>query len=125
MKKNLMILLAATVFIPGYASADYAADNNKRGGFVGDQAVNVVTVGEIENAANDSYVVMEGYITTKTGDEKYTFKDNTGTIQVEIDDDDWNGLTVRPGDKVRIQGEVDKSWTKPTEIEVDTITLSN
>lgn len=113
-------VLAALALVPGLAAAESA-----KGGFVGNENMEMVTVSEIENLAGDSYVVMEGFITNKTGDEMYTFKDNTGTIQIEIDDDDWNGQTVRPGDKVKIQGEVDKSWTKPTVIEVDTITLSN
>ena len=49
------------------------------------------------------------------------FQDQTGTIKIEIDDEDWNGVTVGKDDVVQIQGEVDKSWTKPTKIEVDFI----
>ncbi len=38
-------------------------------------------------------------------------KTKTGTIKIEIDDEDWNGVTVGKDDVVQIQGEVDKSWT--------------
>ena len=47
----------------------------------------------------------------------------TGTIRVEIDDEDWQGLTVTPKDKVEIKGEVDTHLMKPADIDVDSITL--
>ena len=76
---------------------------------------------QINNLPDDSYVTMQGKIIAKIGHEKYTFQDQTGTIKIEIDDEDWNGVTVGKDDVVQIQGEVDKSWTKPTKIEVDFI----
>ena len=54
---------------------------------------------------------------------KYVFKDDTGSIVVEIDDDDWGGLDVSPKDKVEIRGEVDTHMMKPTDIDVDTVQL--
>ena len=51
------------------------------------------------------------------------FKHDSGSIKIQIDDDDWNGLTVGPDDKVEIQGEVDTHMVKPTDIEVDIIRL--
>ena len=80
----------------------------------------VITVEEAKNMNDDAYVILQGYITDRNGDEKYVFQDKTGSITVEIDDDDWDGVDVSPADLVEIQGEIDKGWTA-VEIDVDTI----
>ncbi len=56
------------------------------------------------------------------GDEKYLFKDASGAITVEIDDDDWNGLNVTPQDLIEIRGEVDKDLFD-TKIDADSVML--
>lgn len=120
--KNLMFLiLLTTLMLPLSAQARQA-----RGGFVDNSGrVEYTQVSEVENLADDSYVTLKGNITAKLGDEKYSFKDATGTITVEIDDDNWDGLTIKPGDTVILEGEVDKSWTRPAEIEVDVVRLAD
>ena len=80
----------------------------------------VITVEEAKNMNDDAYVILQGYITDRNGDEKYVFQDKTGSITVEIDDDDWDGVDVSPADLVEIQGEIDKGWTA-VEIDIDTI----
>lgn len=120
MKKNLLTALGLAALLPFSAMA-----GNNNGGFVGgDNSKEIVTVTALEDLQDDTYVIMQGTITAKVGDEKYTFKDNTGSIQIEIDDDDWNGLTVKPGDVVIIEGELDKSWSGPSEVEVDVIRMA-
>lgn len=117
--KKVLALCALIALVPGYSQA-----KNLGGGFVGGSPAEVIQISEIEKLPDDAYVVLQGNITAKTGHEKYTFQDKSGSIQIEIDDDDWNGLTVRPGDVVVIEGEVDKSWSKPTEIEVDVVRMA-
>ena len=52
-----------------------------------------------------------------------TFKDATGTIQVEIDDEDWPvGQSVSESAKVRLTGEVERELTG-REIDVDRVEL--
>ena len=48
--------------------------------------------------------------------DRYTFRDESGTVVVEIDHKRWNGVTVGPQDTVEIQGEVDKDWNS---VEID------
>ena len=67
-------------------------------------------------------LVLEGKIEKSLGKERYVFSDATGSVNVEIDDDDWNGITVTPQNIVIIKGEVEKDMFK-TEIEVDVIEL--
>ena len=44
-----------------------------------------------------------------------------GSVIVEIDDKDWNGLSVTAADQVRIEGEVEHKRDGRVEIEVDRI----
>lgn len=78
------------------------------------------TVAQAKKAYDDTTVSLSGYIVQKIGDEKYTFKDRTGQIRVEIDDELWGGLTATQKTKVRIYGQVDKDNGK-TEIDVTRI----
>lgn len=97
------------------------AQAQTQGGFSGPgPTMAVITVEEAKSMNDDAYVVMQGTIERQVGDENYLFKDKTGTIVVEIDDDDWNGQSVGPNDVVEIKGEIDKGWTT-IEIDVDEI----
>ena len=68
-------------------------------------------------------VVLVGQIERSLGDEKYLFKDASGSVTVEIDNEDWRGLNVTPQDTVILNGEVDKEMFKDTKIDVDSIAL--
>ena len=84
----------------------------------------VTTVAAALEAADDTHVVLEGQIVKRLQDELYEFKDGTGTIQVEIDDEDWPGQSVSENAKVRLTGEVDKDFNS-REIDVDRVELIN
>ena len=92
-------------------------------GFTGPTSVEKATVAGAKEMKDDTHVILQGYIESSLGDEDYMFKDETGSIRVEIDDDVWKGLDVSPKDKVEIQGEVDTHFYKPTEIDVKSIKL--
>lgn len=111
-------VLALSVILSGSA---LAKNHNPRGGFQG-PGITVSTVAEALQMKDDAPVVLKGSIEKSLGHEKYLFKDASGSVTVEIDDDDWRGLTVTPADKVEIRGEVDKDFFK-TEIDVDSVTL--
>lgn len=71
---------------------------------------------------DDAAVVLTGQIEKSLGNEKYQFKDATGTVVIEIDDEDWRGVDVKPEDIVIIKGEIDKDVFS-TEIDVDSVEL--
>ncbi|MFH4853913.1 NirD/YgiW/YdeI family stress tolerance protein [Vibrio diabolicus] len=88
--------------------------------FNGPKVSAINTVKDARNATDDSAVVLTGHIVQSFGNKTYLFKDNTGEIEVEIDNEDWMGLDVGPNDKVTIRGEVDSEWTNK-QIDVETI----
>lgn len=129
MKKMTVITtlaLLATVLLGGNALATASgfegpAETAATGGFQG-PTINAMTVKEVKKLRDDTPVVLVGKIERSLGAEKYLFTDATGSITVEIDNEDWFGITVTPEDTVVIYGEVDKGFRK-LEIDVDRIAL--
>ena len=131
MKKLSFFALFATLF-SGAAMADFVQPvvveenvavvemvKNSKGGFVGGNET-IVTVKQVNEMRDDVPVVVQGHIVQRMGHEKYLFEDATGSITVEIDDDEWRGQTVMPTDTVKLYGEVDRGIFK-TEIDVDRV----
>lgn len=105
-----------------------------QGGFVADKTptklpsttqadyTKLTTVAEAKKQADDTFVLLEGYITGSAKSlnaEEYMFKDDSGTIKIEVNKKVWRNQTVTPTTKIRILGEVDHNTVAgSTEIEV-------
>lgn len=113
----LVVILGAAALGVGIAHADPST-----GGFAGPSAVQLATVAQVKEMADDTHVKVQGYIVKALGDESYEFRDDSGTLVVEIDDDEWQGIQVEPSDRVELLGEVDKDWNR-VELDVDRIQL--
>nr|WP_026472156.1 NirD/YgiW/YdeI family stress tolerance protein [Alkanindiges illinoisensis] len=85
-----------------------------------------VTVAQAKTLKDDSKVVLNGQILRAMGDEKYEFKDASGTIVVDIDDEKWNGQPVDSSVKVTLVGEVDHDRfpKKTVEVDVDEVRIN-
>ncbi len=114
--KKIAFTLALVMGISANAFAQQQA-----GGYTGPSAVSAITVAEALKLGDDKQVILVGKIEKSLGNEKYTFTDNTGSVTVEIDDDEWRGLTLNENDIVEIKGEIDKDFTS-FEVDVDSIT---
>ena len=114
-------LFAGVIAVSSIASAGFQpTEPQQPGGFKGPSA-GVTTVADALKAKDDTLVVLTGHIEKETAKEKYLFKDATGSIIVEIDNEDWQGQNVTPADTVVIHGEVDKEIMHAPEIDVDRI----
>lgn len=122
MKKRMLAVLAAVSCLALGGQA-FAKDTGGKGGFSG-PSVEIITVENAKGMEDDTFVILRGNITKSLGDDMYIFTDGTGTINIEIDEDEWNGVTVGPEDVVEIRGEIDKGWAS-IEIDVDQIKKVN
>lgn len=119
MKKVLLALLCLSVATPALAK-------KKEGGFVFvPQNMVVESVADVKNKSDDTFVVMQGQIMKSVGDDKYVFTDQTGEILIEIDSEDFNGVTVTEGELIEITGDVDKDMMKAPEVDVKSIKKMN
>ncbi len=114
----LLAALALSAFVASTASPALA---QALAGAGAEGRAPLTTVADVlKNRTDDYPVVITGTIIKKTGDEKYEFKDDTGAIQAEIDDEDLYNIKV-DGAKVTLTGEIDIEG-QVVEIDADTVT---
>lgn len=120
MKKTLLALALGSLALSATAqqSGGFVSPNGTtqtQGGFKGPSA-SVSTVAQAKTSKDDAWVVLEGHLVRQVGRELYEFRDESGAINIDIDDKLWQGQNVTPADNVRIEGEVDKDWNS---VEID------
>lgn len=113
MNKRAVLLLVAAPLILGQSAVAQ---------FVGDPG-SVNTVADVKKMKNNAWFTMEGTIVRQTREEKYLFRDQSGEIEVEIDNDDWRGLKVDANMRIRIAGEVEKEFMRGREVDVKSVEL--
>ncbi len=77
------------------------------------------TVKQALSLKDEQKVQLRGYVVKAIGDEKYEFKDNTGSITVDIDDDLWQGKPIAANTAVTLIGEVDIDYKPMKRVEID------
>ena len=112
----MKILLSILMLVVVSSIIAFAA----HGGFKDSVAPRKSTIAEVLKMNNNSYVSIQGNIVKRLSDDKYSFKDSSGTITVEIDDDKWGGVTAGTQDKLELIGEVEKKYNT-TELDVDSV----
>lgn len=101
MKKTIVLgsLLCSLATISPVTFAHHTPTHNVK--------ATTVTVQQAKQLADDAAVKMKGSLVASLGDEKYTFKDNTGEITVEIDQEVMKKRTVDPKKVVTLIGNID------------------
>lgn len=86
-------------------------------------AATVTRAVDVLGAQDDAPCVLEGHLVEKLPRRKhrYLFEDHSGQVVVEIENRVFGQLTVRPHDKVRLQGHVDWNRKRPNAVEVDAL----
>lgn len=118
MKK--IIAVSALSLVLGMSASAFAMQQGAQGGFTGPMQSAATTVAEAQKLSDDATVILVGKIEKNLGGEKYLFSDATGSVTIEIDNEDWNGVSVNEKDTVEIRGEVDKGF-RSFEIDVDSV----
>ena len=72
--------------------------------------LDVISVALTLSLRDQTPVVLEGYISRQIGSRSYIFRDVTGSIVANIEEECWPDRPVTPGDRVRLEGRVDREW---------------
>lgn len=111
MKTHYLAFLLAPLFSTAALASSYT----------GPGAQPVTTVAAANEAADDTPVQLQGFVTKKiNNDDKYEFKDDTGTITVEIDNEDLPATPFNDKTRVKLTGEVEKNLMS-REVDVDVV----
>lgn len=120
MKKISILTILALAPVCGAIAGSGMNSNNMNNNKMVHSQPTYWSVMEVVSLPDNSPVTMQGKITKNMGDNIYVFEDSSGTIMLEIDEEDWNGKTVRVDDIVTVYGNVDKG-SDYTEIDVTSI----
>lgn len=117
MKMVRNIVIAAALSTTAYAVAQAPVNQSALA------PTQVTGVKTVLNLKDDTPVMLKGQVVKSLGDEKYQFRDATGTITVDIDDELWQGRAISPTTTVTLIGEVDIDHKpmKRVEVEVDKV----
>jgi uncharacterized protein (TIGR00156 family) len=115
MKRFTLALLLAPLFSTAVMAAGYTGPG---------ATAQVTSVAAALDAADDTPMVLQGQIVKRLQDELYEFKDASGTIHVEIDDEHWPAQAISETATVKISGEVDRDLMS-REIDVEYLQLVN
>lgn len=120
--ENMLKKIAATLLV---ASGVMCAAGTAQAQYIGpSQAVTYKNVAEIlKNPVDDIRVTLRGKIVNRLSDDMYQFTDGTGTIKVEIDEEDFAGQRVDANTQVEIWGKVDKDLMRAPEVDVKRLTV--
>lgn len=113
MKKFILFTSVLTLSTISFANGGFQSQPQN----VISQNMAIKDVNSALNAKDNTPVTLVGSIIKQIDDDEYLFKDNSGTIQIEVDKKAWNGQTITPQDTIEIRGKIDKDRSK-IEIEV-------
>lgn len=70
----------------------------------------ITKVSDIKEMRDDSRITVQGKIVKHLRGDNYLFQDSSGSIEVDIGNRKWRGITITPDDLVEIRGKVDKDY---------------
>ena len=119
MKRFIAVLVLAMVCVAFVSAQGFTGGQQGYGGGFVDNGASVSAATPIKEALrmrDESYVTVRGNIVKRLTDDKYLFRDSTGEIVVDIDNEDWGGVTAGPQDTLELSGEIDRDFNK---VEID------
>lgn len=81
----------------------------------------VSTVAVAKTLKDDTPVRVQGQVIRALGKDKYEFRDATGTLIAEIDNQKWHGTPITQQAQVILIGEIDRESDHTIELDVDEV----
>ena len=82
------------------------------------------TVAEVlQQGKDDDVVLLTGHITKRVGKERFLFKDATGEIRLDIDQEKMPAQAFDEKTSVEISGEVEREFMRSVEIDVTALRI--
>lgn len=117
MKK--IFTLVSLFALSSFANAGFNGNPAAAGGFSHDGSAlpnAVKTVAQALKAYDDTPAQLTGYITRQIDNDEFMFKDNSGEIKIDVEDEAWQGQNITPKTKITIYGKVDRDWHNSVDV---------
>lgn len=117
MKK--VFTLVSLFALSSFANAGFNENQAVGGGFSQDGKTlpsAITTVAQALKAQDDAPVQLTGYITRQIDNDEFMFKDSSGEIKIDVEDEAWQGQNITPKNKITIYGKVDKDWHNSVDV---------
>ncbi|WP_114195319.1 YgiW/YdeI family stress tolerance OB fold protein [Edaphovirga cremea] len=116
MRKLTIAIFVALLSLPAFAETGegFKGDetppppHKQDSGYKGMEDTHNITISHLKELREGAWVTLKGNIIKKIADDHYQFRDKTGTIDIKLAKDTWNGEEVTPNDLVTISGKVGK-----------------
>ena len=119
-------MLAAQALIAVLLTASVTCAGAQTGGAPTSASASPTTAAQAAQAQDDTSVVLEGMLVRQIRGDRYEFRDASGTITVEIEDEDWPNRQPVLEKRLRLHGEVErKRIRRVVEVEVTRVELLN
>ncbi len=116
--KKISLFLGLALVCTGLVFAQFTGENTHQNGS------KAISIEKALTLNDDAPATLRGNIVKQISKDKYLFRDSTGEIVVEIDKDEWGGVTVGPSDTVELTGEIDRD-KKKVEFDADLVKKVN
>ncbi|MDC4657188.1 NirD/YgiW/YdeI family stress tolerance protein [Acinetobacter baumannii] len=113
-----MKMLKVILMTAGMATAGVVVANTP----VNQAAITPATITTVKQALaskDNTPVKLHGQVVKSLGDEKYQFRDKSGSIIIDVDDELWQGRPVSANTNVTLIGEVDIDYKPLKRVEID------
>lgn len=108
----LFCLICGRAFSKGVDTSNFFVDTSNGA---------VITVLEAKKMNDKSIITLEGYIIKQVSDDEFIFRDNSGEIKIDIDDNvmiKFANAKITPNTLVRIYGSLDKELLEETKADI-------
>ncbi len=123
LKRSVLLMVAAlSAGVAASAYAQYQGPGSKAAKAAARGPLNSVA-DVLQRGRDDQQVTLTGHVVKKVGWEKYLFRDASGSIRIEIDDDVMPAEPFDDKTRVEISGEVEKDFLQSAEIDVKAIRI--
>lgn len=83
--------------------------------------VQVSTVAVAKTLKDNTQVRLQGQVVRALGKDKYEFRDSTGTLIAEIDQQKWHSIPITQQSEVILVGEIERESDNTIKLEVDEV----
>ncbi|WP_025290031.1 NirD/YgiW/YdeI family stress tolerance protein [Bibersteinia trehalosi] len=112
-----LLSLATLLTLSSVALAGFDT-GHQTGGFNAGTGNSATVAQALKANQDDMPIQLTGKIIRQVDGDEFIFRDATGEIKIEVEDEAWQGQNITPNDTITIFGKIDKERFKSNTVDV-------